>query len=202
MKKKDRQELDKAIFKAMGMDPAKWLMPIYDGLNQLVNERINLAKLRSQIKKRKPQTAANQVFSNVIKEILPEGLAKFPDDFFSKDAINGKFKEIPLPKNSLNIQRSFFGKQELITEDGEKVIVSNPFEAQFVIFCQINGHETARLPEKPVEISRAVNNYKQYLKEIHNRLADTFYVRTLNQNLANRYLKQAWKKYNLPEIMD
>jgi len=136
----------------------------------------------------------------VIEEILPYGPEKFPDDFLTEKVKMGEFIEIPLPESLLVIQRSFFGKEELFTENAEKIVVANPAEAQFVKFAQLNGHKIARLPSKPVEVSRAVKNYQQYLRDLQERLRNSFYVRTLDQSTTDRHLRQAWKQFNLPEI--
>ena len=48
VKMKDRQALDSAVLEALGLDPKKYLKPLYDGLTEMVRERIDLAKSRKK----------------------------------------------------------------------------------------------------------------------------------------------------------
>jgi hypothetical protein len=52
---KDRQFLDRAVLETAGLDPKKFLKPIYDALIELSSERIALAKLRKKLRNSKYQ---------------------------------------------------------------------------------------------------------------------------------------------------
>ncbi len=51
VKMKDRQKLDGLVLEAIGLDPKKYLKPLYDGICELVRERIDLAAMRKKNKK-------------------------------------------------------------------------------------------------------------------------------------------------------
>jgi hypothetical protein len=48
IKQKDRIELDRAVLKAMELDPDEYLCKIYNGLTEIVNERLELPKMRKK----------------------------------------------------------------------------------------------------------------------------------------------------------
>jgi type I restriction enzyme M protein len=195
----DRQALDKAVLQAMKLDPNHWLPRLYDGLTTLVQERVGLGQMRSQARRSRPKRAAERVTEDVLQDLLPQGPDRFPDDFFSPAARAGAFREISLPAGPLRYAGPHFGKQQLSTDAGELLTVTNKFEVRYVLFAQAAGHTVARLPEKPVEVSRTVNNYVQYLRDLRERLRDTFFTRTLDQAAAERFVKEMWRKFNLPD---
>jgi len=187
------------VLRAMGLDPDLWLPRLYDGLTTLVRERVQLGQMRGKARRSRPKQAANRVVGEVLQDLLPNGPARFPDDFFSPAARAGDFREIPLPTAPLRYVGPHFGQEQLITEDGQMLTVANRFEVRYLLFAQAAGQKVARLPEKPVEISRTVNNYVQYLRDLRGRLHDAYFTRTLDQAAAERFVREAWRKFNLPD---
>ncbi|MBC7250086.1 MAG: SAM-dependent DNA methyltransferase [Anaerolineae bacterium] len=200
VKQPDRRALDAAVLRAMGLDPDRWLPRLYDGLTALVRERVQLGQMRGQARRSRPKRAANRVAEEVLQDLLPRGPARFPDDFFSPAARTGVFREIPLPAAPLRYAGPHFGQEQLTTEDGQTLTVANKFEVRYLLFAQAAGQKVARLPEKPVEVSRTVNSYVRYLRDLRQRLHDTYFTRTLDQAAAERFVGEVWRKLNLPEI--
>ena len=198
----DRQALDRAVLQALGLNPARWLEPIYAGLTELTGERMNLGRARSQSRKGRPQKAASRALDDVLQDLLPDGPRRFPEDFWSAAARQGAFSEVSLPSEPLRSKGSMFGKEELSTESGEVILARNPQEARYLLFAQANGLNIVRLPEKPVEVSRTVNDYTAYLRSLRSDLEKAFFSRTLQQALAESLARQAWKQLNLPDIED
>jgi len=195
----DRQALDTAVLRAMGLDPDRWLPRLYDGLTTLVRERVHLGQMRGKARRSRPQRAANRVKEDVLQDLLPGGPARFPDDFFSPAARAGDFWEIPLPGAPLRYAGPHFGQEQLVTKDGQTLTVANKFEVRYLLFAQASGQKVARLPEQPVEVSRTVNNYVQYLRDLRKRLHDAYLTRTLDQAAAERFVGEVWRKFNLPD---
>ena len=195
----DRRALDAAVLRAMGLDPDRWLPHLYDGLTTLVQERVQLGQMRGQARRTRPRRAANRVAEEVLQDLLPHGPLDFPDDLFSPTARAGGFREIPLPPAPLRYVGPHFGKEQLVTEEGETLTVANKFEVRYLLFAQAAGQKVARLPEKPVEVSRTVNNYVQYLRDLRERLRDAYFTRTLDQAAAERFAGEVWRKFNLPD---
>jgi hypothetical protein len=198
--KADRRQLDAAVLRAMGLDPQHWLPLIHDGLTTLVSERAGLGRQRGQTRRARPQKAANRVADEVLSDLLPDGPQRFPDDFLSPAAKQGGFREIPLPHKPLRHRGHFFGGEELSAEDGEILRVANKFEVRYVLYAQANGQPIARLPEKPIELSRAVADYTKYLRELRGQLQQAYYARSLDRGAAERFVTDAWRKLGLPDV--
>jgi hypothetical protein len=196
----DRQALDRAVLRAMGLDPSEWLPKIYDGLTTLVKERTQLGQMRGQSRKSRPKKAASRVADEVLQDVLPKGPARFPNNFLPPAVQAGEFREVPLPSSPLRHKGHMFGKEELGTEDGKTLYVANKFELRYVLFAQANKHQVARLPVKPVEVSRAVTAYNHYLTDLRERLHKAYFNRTLDQSAAERFVAETWRKLDLPEI--
>ena len=193
--KPDRQALDRSVLKAMDLDSEEWLPRIYEGLTTLVRERTELGKMRSQSRKNKPQKAARRVADEVLEDLLPNGPARFPDDFWSAEARAGSFREIEMPKSRLEYKGHMMGREELGASDGWMIQLANKFEVRYVLFAQANGWRVVGLPLKPVEVSRTVNNYIQYLRDLRQRLQETYYRRSLDLAAADRFVDETWRKF-------
>ncbi|MCK4824808.1 hypothetical protein KA005_54155, partial [bacterium] len=113
VKRKDRQDFDKAVLKAIGLDPDRYLKPIYAGLTELVRERLTLPKMRKKIKNAKIQVSIEQIKKQVEQEIIPDGLRNFPDSFIEKRS-GMRIIEIPTTGLPLRIGHHFFGKYEVV----------------------------------------------------------------------------------------
>ena len=201
--KSDRRMLDAAVLRAMGLDPDRWLPAIYDGLATLVSERVGLSQQRGQTRsKSKPGRAAVRVAEEVLSDLLPDGPQRFPDAFLSPAAKQGGFREITLPVQPLRHAGHLWGREELTTADGEVLHVANKFEARYVLYAQANGQLVARLPEKPIEISRAVADYTKYLRELRGQLQQAYFARTLDRGAAERFVIDAWRTLGLPDMME
>lgn len=194
----DRQALDSAILQAMGLQPAEWLPRIYDGLSTLVKERIQLGRMRSQSRRERPRKAARRVATEVLEDILPSGPRVFPDDFLPGSLQKEDFSELALPPTPLKHKGHYFGKEELTNDDGVTIHVSK-FEARYILYAQASGQTIMRIPKRPVEVSRAVNAYAQYLRNLRKQLYSAYFTRTLDQAAAERFVNQVWNQFHLPD---
>jgi len=194
----DRQALDSAVLIALGLNPAEWLQPLYNGLTTLTRERTELGKKRNQTRKGRRQRAAGRVLEEVLDELLPDGPRTFPDDFYSAVARADGWREIQLPESRLRHVGHMFGQEELSNDSGLSIKVNNPLEVQFVLFAQAVGQTMARLPSKPVEVARTVNDYKKYLRNLRAQLSEAYFRRTMDQTQAERLTSEAWRKLALP----
>lgn len=202
VKRKDRQALDRAVLQAMGLDPAVWLPRIYDGLTTLVRERIELGRMRSKARKSKVTRAANKVADEVLADVLPDGPRRFPDDFWSTAARQGQFTEVALPQFPLRYAGHMFGREEVTAEDGFHYQARSKHEAKYLIYAQAAGQKAARLPAQPVELSRTVANYEQYVRQTREALYEAYYRRTLDQKAASRFVSSAMKQLRLVLVED
>ncbi|MCX5718069.1 MAG: N-6 DNA methylase, partial [Nitrospirae bacterium] len=117
VKMKDRQALDSAVLEALGLDPKKYLKPLYDGLTEMVRERIDLAKSRKKVKQAKVQKDIEKLKEQVIEEIIPDGVKKFPEEFVDSKHLKDA-REISVPGETLKLGSYFIGQQEVISDSG------------------------------------------------------------------------------------
>jgi len=146
--------------------------------------------------------AVQKAETDVLAEILPKGPKKFPDDFLPANLKPGDIEEVELPSEPLRIAGPMFGKEEVVTDAGFKYEARNKIEAHFLIYAQIAGQKTARIPKEMVEVARAVKNYEIYLRELKGTLFEAYYKRTLDQRTAARLTAAAFEKLNLPQVPD
>jgi len=202
VKQKDRQALDAAILTAIGLDPKRYLKPIYEALCELVRERIGLGEQRGKTRKTKARKskAEKESFEEVLTEHLPNGPKRFPDDLFSADAAKGEFTEVSLPETPLHLDLSpimmvLWAERQVFRN------LKNPAEGKFILYSQHAGQSVARIPQKPVEVTRTVANYESYLRGLRKTLYDAFYRRTLDVAVAERLTQAAFDRFKLPKIL-
>lgn len=200
VKMKDRQELDSAILETIGLDPKKYLKPLYDGLCELVRERIELADMRKKVKEVKGKKDIEKVKEQVLKDILPTGPKRFPEDFCDIPSARQKFKEIQIPSEPLRLGHDFFGKQEVISDSGYKYEAKNILEAKYIIYAQKPGLSIVKIPLEPIVQQKIVKSYEIYLRELKKKFFEQFYNRTLNHKMAQNLTQAVFKELNLPEV--
>ena len=202
VKHKDRQALDSAILSAIGLDPKKYLKPIYDALCELVHERISLGEQRGKSRKTKSRKsgAEKEAFNEVLDEHLPDGPKRFPDDFLSVDASQGEDIELQLPEAPLRLDAS---PLTMCLYAGKTIFrqLKNTFEGRFIVYSQQAGHLAVRLPVKQVEVSRTVTNYESYLRGLRKTLYEAFYRRTLDVAAAERLTQASFDRFKLPKLL-
>jgi hypothetical protein len=201
VKQKDRHALDAAILLAIGLDPKKYLKSIYESLCELVRERISLGEQRGKMRKTKTRKtkAEKETFKEILDEYLPDGPKRFPEDFLSVDAARGNVVEVQLPEARLSLDMSpltmcLWANKTIFRS------LQNPFEGRFILYSQQAGHSVARLPVKPVEVSRTVTNYESYLRELRKTLYEAFYRQTLDVAVADRLTQATFDRFKLPKI--
>jgi len=202
IKQPDRQALDVAILEAIGLDPKKYLKPLYEGLCKLVRERIELGKMRSKARKTKArgEKAEKKTAVDVLNELLPQGQKRFPEDFFSSAAATQPKATANLPEEPLIFDNSPLFMGVYVQKGSFRFNIKSPAEGKFLIYAQQAGHKVVYLPEKQVELTRTVANYEKYLRELRKQLYDAYYRRTLNTKTAARLTQSAFERLRLPNI--
>jgi type I restriction enzyme M protein len=202
VKQKDRQALDAAVLRAIGLDPKKYLQPIYDGLCELVRERGELGQMRGKARKTKSRKtgAEKQTLQDVLTEELPNGPHRFPDEFFSDTAKGETKTDIELPGKELVLDTGGFIPALYAKDKSWNRTVKSSAEGKFLLYAQQAGHKVAQVPSKPVEVSRTVANYEGYLRELRKRLYEAFYRRTLDARIADTLTQTVFDKFRLPNL--
>ncbi len=199
VKMKDRQKLDKLVLEALGLDPKTYLKPIYDGLCELVEERIGLAKMRKNAKNSIYKKDVEKLKESVIEEILPDGAKNFPEEFIDSVYLKDS-KEISITGKPLKLGHFFMGLQEVVSEDGFKYEAKSLEEAKFIIYSQKPNSYIIKIPKNKIALSKVVHNYEKYLKELKGKFFETFFNRVQDHKQADSLTQQVFEELGLPDI--
>ncbi|HHT9153509.1 MAG TPA: hypothetical protein ACFYEM_08275, partial [Candidatus Hypogeohydataceae bacterium YC40] len=199
VKEKDRQRLDRLVLKAIGLDPKKYLKPIYDGLCELVRERIELARMRKKVQQARTERDVEKIKEQLLSNILPEGPKKFPEEFLPS-LKKEDFQEISIPASPLKLGRYFFGRQEVISEDGFNYQARSVEEAKFIIYSQRPDSFIVRVPKNDIAISKAVMEYEKYLRELKDEFFAAFFQRIHDHKQADALTQVIFQEQGLPEV--
>jgi len=199
VKMKDRQALDIAVLEALGLDPKKYLKPLYEGLTDMVRERIDLAKSRKKVKQVKTQRDIEKLKEQVIEEIISNGAKKFPEEFLDSKHLKDA-REISIPNEPLKLGSYFIGQQEVVSDGGFKYDAPNLEEAKFIIYAQKPNSFLIKFPKQMAIVINAVDDYERYLKDLKAKLFEAFFSRTHDHKQADTLVQQVFEEMGLPEI--
>ncbi|MFZ3136510.1 MAG: N-6 DNA methylase [Thermodesulfovibrionales bacterium] len=199
VKMKDRQALDSAVLEALGLDPKKYLKPLYDELTDMVRERIDLAKSRKKVKQVKTQRDIEKLKEQVIEETFPDGAKKFPEEFIDSKYLKDA-KEISISNEPLKLGSYFIGQQEVVSDSGFKYDAANLEEAKFIIYAQKPNSFLVKIPREILVIVNGVDDYERYLKDLKAKLFEAFFSRTHDHKQADVLVQQVFEEVGLPEV--
>lgn len=197
VKMKDRQKLDNLVLQAMGLDPEKYLKPIYDGLTELVRERTELAGMRKKLKKAKPVRDITKLTEQVLKDLVQEGIKKFPADFLSKKLKPQECSNVPVPDVPLRLGGYFFGNQEVVGY-GFSYQARSLAAAKYIIYAHKAAEYIISLPNDEIVVTKAVTEYEHYLKELFQKLNKDILGRTFDQKQAETLSRHIFQELGLP----
>ena len=200
VKMKDRQKLDRLVLKSLGLDPKQYLKPIYDGLTKLVRERIELANMRKRFKQLKSQRDIVKLEKQVIEEVLPQGAKKFPEEFLGLSLKAKDFQDVSVPGEPLKLGMYFLGTQEVITDSGFTYQAKTVEEAKYLVYAQKPDSFIVKMPKDTVSVTKAINDYERYLRELKGKLFQAFLNATFNHKLADTLAQRVFAEVGLPDI--
>jgi hypothetical protein len=199
VKTKDRQKLDKLVLEAMGLDPAKYLKPIYDGLTELVHERIELAGMRKKLNKAKPVRDIAKLTEQVMKDLLEEGIKSFPSDFMNRKPKPQDCSDVPVPDVTLRLGNIFFGQQEVAGE-GFSYQARSVASAKYIIYAHKPDEYVVNLPNDEIIVTKAVTDYERYLKELFQKLNQELLNRTFDHKQSETLSRRIFQDLGLSSI--
>lgn len=198
VKQKDRIELDTKILEALGLDAKIYLPKIYDGLCELVKERLELPKMRKKQQKEGVIFAYDKVKEDVIEDCLPDGIRKFPQDFYTK----GNYEELEFEFFSTNgnplTADSFFNRFQMKTKDGETIIeLDSEAKAEFVEIISRHSTYQIKIPAKEKIVEQILKNHKAYIKELKARLEANAREKLHDWALAEKMAKEILEEFGV-----
>jgi hypothetical protein len=170
LKRSDRRELDKIILESLGIYSEENIKAIYDAMDMLIDERLFLAKMRKKVAKAKLELSYQQIKEHVEKEILPDGLERFPDAFIGRIS-KIQWLEFSITGKPLHMSKEFFGKYDIIDDDGAKIYQAEGIDmADFIICCFHENELIIRVPKSDRHITKAIKSYEKYIGDLHQKL--------------------------------
>ena len=197
VKQKDRQALDAAVLEALGLDPKRYLPQIYQGLVEMVNERLTLPKLRLARQQKEQRASSDQVKAQVQRELLPNGLK--PIGAFlpyrvemARIALTGKPQTWSI----------FFTEYTLLDAEGREVgkLQGSEDQVRYVIYAALPGQYLVEIPADPIVLGQAVQRYELYLQEEAQKLHERVLQATKDFKQTDRIVKEILEEQGLPAL--
>ena len=204
VKEKDRIKLDTEILKSLGLNPKEYLSKIYDGLCEMVKERLELPKMRRTKQKQTIKVSFQQVKESVISDILPDGIKKFPDAFYIFDygKSNKKFKDLNsdlsqiecevIPTTGKMLSYSFFmGHCTLNDVDGQKICTfDSELKAKYAVLSSKPDVYQILIPKDERVLDIIITNYENYIDELREQLYSNAIQKLFDQSQAERMTEE------------
>ncbi len=197
IKQKDRQALDAAVLEALGLDPKRYLLQIYQGLVEMVNERLTLPKLRRSRQKREQHASSEQVKANVQQELLPNGLKRI--GAFLPHSV--EMMRVPLTGKP-QTWTTFFTEFTLLDAEGKEVgkLQGSEAQARYAIYAAMPGQYLVEIPADPIVAGQTVQHYEQYLREEARKLHERTLQATKDFKQTDRIVKEILEAQGLPAL--
>ena len=202
IKLRDRQELDKALLEALGLNSDEYLQRIYDGLTEMVKERLELPKMRQKRKKRIVQISYEEVKKSVINEIIGDKIKKFPEDFYTDAKLGHDYESIETEiyntsGKELHIDE-FMNICTLIDKDDNEIFSTKGFyKAQFAIILAKPDVYRLRIPKDEKIAKSILNNYKNYVSKLEEQLEANAQQKLHSWIEAEQMAKEILEEYGL-----
>jgi len=198
VKQKDRRALDEAVLAALGLEPDRYLPDIYEGLVEMVKERLALPKLRAARQKREKGLSLEQIKEKIRREGLSGGLK--PITAFLP-AGRPKMMDVALTGRPVS-WRDFFGEYTLLDASDNEVgkFQGNEQQARYIVYAARPGQYMVDVPVDPIIISKAVQAYEQYLRETAQTLLQRALEATRDHRQAGRIVREMLESLNLPPL--
>jgi hypothetical protein len=196
--KKDRIGLDAIIIETLGIDSKIYLPKIYDGLCELVKERLELPKMRKKIQKDNYKFAYDNIKGEVIADCLPDGIRYFPQDFYTE----GDYDELEFETHATNgellIIDSFFNSFQMKSENGETIFeIDSEAKAEFAELLSHRKSFQIKIPKNEKIIERILKNYKTYIEELRDQLEANAREKTHEWAPAEKIAKEILEEYGI-----
>lgn len=145
-----------------------------------------------------PATDVSDPLARLLEKIAPNGLKKFPDDFINPDAVPGK--KFTLPSESIHVSPQFDGTYAVQSYFGFRQMVRKEIEGNYLVYAKLNGKNSVVVPQEMVEVSRTVNNYKRYLRELRQEIVNHFGSISDDREFAEEKAREFFRAHRLPWI--
>lgn len=189
VKHKDRQALDSAILESLGLNPDKWLPRIYQGITELVKERLQLPKMRKNQREKRKARSTTQVIDDLVKD-FETGIRTFPKEFMPLKTKTHMLDLPPKPFERL-VEKGMFTYLEA---GGHQYDFNSLHEAKFAFYAQKPGVYVVKAPTDPVILAKVVKEYEVWAKELYDKVFEKTMGRVNDYAQAKRITEQVMEK--------
>jgi hypothetical protein len=198
VKQKDRIELDTKILEALGLDAKLYLPKIYDGLCELVRERLELPKMRKIKQKEGTKFAYDKVKQDVIEDCLPEGVRKFPEDFYTASNYDELIFETFQTDGSTLTVEAFFNSYQMKSENGNILFeLDDDVKAEFALILSRKKSYQIRIPSEIKIVEQILKNYKNYVVILEEQLTANAKEKVHDWAIAEKMAKEILEECGL-----
>jgi hypothetical protein len=195
--KKDRIDFEGQVLESLGLRAEK-AAAILEAVVGLVEERHLLPKLRGAKKKKRKEQDIGKLKEEVIEEVLPNGVVRFPEGF-----VKGRvsYREIGVAAGEVRLGTSFFEKQEIVDGEGRYLTeVGSEEEGKFIVYAKKKDEFVVKIPESGVVVKKAVQDYEISVREVQEALYKAFMEKSGNHNLSENLARQVCEEFGLPDV--
>lgn len=199
VRQKDRRALDEAVLEALGLDPKKYLPQIYEGLVEMVQERLALPKMRKIRREQALRMSLEQIKEKVRQETLPGGLKSITA--FLPTHPRPEMWRVPISGRPLS-WRAFLTQYDLLDKDGNTVgaFVGEEVQARYAVYAWAPGCYELEIPADSIVAGKAVQAYEQYLRQTAEELFQRLLEATRDYRQAERGAREILESRGLPPV--
>lgn len=198
LKQKDRIELDTLMLEILGLNAKEYLPQIYEGLTELVTERLELPKMRKRKQKEAVEYAHEKVKEDVIADCLANGARVFPEDFY----VDGEYEALDFESFSTDgtplKKEVFFGNVQLKNSSGGIIHeMESEIKAEFAEILSKKKIYLIKIPIEEQIVSKILKNYKVYLSKLKVQLEANAKEKTHDWAKAEKIANEIMTEFGL-----
>jgi len=225
LKQSERRELDEAVLEALGLDPKVYLRPLYEGLLELVTERLQLSKMRAAQPKAEKRLSDEKLLKQWEELRWPERLKPITTFLEGKETCfleiplrekqpvrypketPGLFSGFPEPVTLLNAQGELVGSEEktlwvpLLNAEGETVgWVETISQARYAVLAAKPQEYLVRVPADEKVLQEVLEAYEAHLREEGGRLLGDIQDDVRDVKKAKQLFRSLLERAGLPPL--
>lgn len=140
--------------------------------------------------------ACGDMAAQITARVFTDGLPRFPEQYLYnhyRPALREYSFHAPL-----QIHDEFFGRVQLIDQQGERLEVEGQVEARALLLASFGNSTTTRLPIDPQLTTTILTRYLADLNSLHRELKRQCHLQVAEQSAADALVESIWRSLALP----